>query len=61
MHEIGHILGRGDDHDGLMAETLALGVRENPEPVVGSTLFDDWLQQHSHHATLPQWWGVRVK
>ena len=53
VHEMDRILGRGHDHDSLMAETPAVGVRENPELVVGKTLFVDWLQQHSHHATLP--------
>ncbi|MFO0903247.1 MAG: proprotein convertase P-domain-containing protein [Pirellulales bacterium] len=27
MHELGHLLGRGHDEEGLMAETLAAGVR----------------------------------
>ncbi len=27
MHELGHLLGYGHDHDGVMAETLATGIR----------------------------------
>ena len=31
MHEVGHLLGRGHETDGLMAETLAAGTRRTPE------------------------------
>ncbi len=41
MHELGHVLGRDHDTDGVMAETLAAGVR-----------LTDW--EHDHVATLDQ-------
>src|SRR5207244_10262593 len=30
MHEVGHLLGREHDADGVMGATLVAGVRENP-------------------------------
>ena len=36
-HEVGHLLGRGHEADGVMAETLAPGIRRMPGGEI------DWL------------------
>src|SRR5262249_19935077 len=67
-HELGHLLGHDHEEGGLMAETLASGVRRTPEAVVldqvfaseapwaGSALAPDWvfaLPQSKRHTGQP--------
>jgi hypothetical protein len=33
MHELGHLLGRGHEQEGVMVETLAAGTRSAIEPI----------------------------
>ena len=35
VHELGHVLGRDHEADGVMAETLAVGTREGIVPATG--------------------------
>ncbi len=45
MHEMGHLLGQDHDDEGVMAETLAAGVRRTEIPAAQSALLDQVFSQ----------------
>ena len=45
MHEMGHLLGQEHDDEGVMAETLATGIRRTEIPVAQSALLDQVFSQ----------------
>ena len=47
MHEVGHLHGQEHEHRGLMGETLATGVRLNPDALDADEV-------------LPAWWGIAL-
>ena len=45
MHEMGHLLGQEHDDEGVMAETLATGIRRTEIPAAQSALLDQVFSQ----------------
>ena len=45
MHEMGHLLGQDHDDEGVMAETLATGVRRTEISSAQSALLDQVFSQ----------------
>ena len=64
MHEVGHLLGREHDADGVMGATLVAGVRENPEPPAATTTVLPSLRGligPTIAERLPLWWAIDVR
>jgi len=64
MHEVGHLLGQDHDRDGVMAETLAAGVRQtglhDDHGAVVDQVFSTWGQRSSD-AWLSAWWSAQAE
>ena len=56
MHELGHVLGYDHEDDGVMAETLAAGVRRTNADHSHAASVDDIFHQASNQYE-NSWWG----